>query len=74
MGLGGAAALQADAEEVADAGAVQFHEGVALQQPARQVGGEEVAGVVAGEAEGGLGEVVGAEGEEVSVGGDGAGG
>ncbi len=60
-----AALLAGDLHQPADAGLVDGHERVGRDQLALLVQAEELADVVAGEPEGGLGEVVGAEGEEL---------
>ena len=65
-----AAALDRDLHQVADAVLVDRLERVALEDAGLEVVREEAAGVVAGEAERGLRQVVRAEGEEVGVLGD----
>ena len=55
----------ADLDQLADALVVERDEGVVLEDAALLVVLQERAGVVAAEAEGGLGQVVGAEGEEL---------
>ena len=68
---GGPAPLGAQAHQLADAVGVDRLERVALQQPLLEVGGHHPAlDVVAAEAERHLGQVVGAEGEEVGLLGD----
>ena len=65
------ALLDGDAHQARHTALVDCLEGVAGQDLLLQVAADELAlGVVAGEAEGGLGEVVGAEGEELGVLGD----
>jgi hypothetical protein len=49
---------------------IHFCEGVGSQRSSCRSKRQELAGVVAGEAEGHLGQVVGAEGEELGLGGD----
>ena len=60
-----AAFLDGDLHELADAGCVERGERVLLEDLVLDVGHEEVAHVVAADAERGLGEVVGAEAEEL---------
>src|SRR6478672_3768085 len=60
-----AAALDADPHQRADAIAIDRHERIARQDAARRVDAEERRGVVTADAEGGLGQVVGAEREEL---------
>ncbi len=68
---GGPAPLGPEADQLADAVGVDHLEGVARQQAQLEVGGHHPAlDVVAGEAERHLGQVVGAEGEEVGLLGD----
>ena len=62
-----AAALGGDADQVADAFLVEADEGVLLEDALVDIGVQEPAGVVAADAEGGLGQVVGAEGEELGM-------
>src|SRR5437899_10487954 len=57
-------ALDADPHQFAHALAVDGDERIARENPARHVGAEKARGVVAADAEGGLGQVVGAEGKE----------
>ena len=71
VGLDRAALLHGDCDQLPHPGLVELLEGVALEKIGAQVVGEELAfGVVAGEAQGHLGEVVGAEAEEVGLTGD----
>ena len=56
--------------QLAHASLVQLGEGIALVDLLVVVSAQELAGVVAGEAEGHLGQVVGAEGEELGLLGD----
>src|SRR3546814_3416264 len=65
-----AAALGADHHQLADALCVERDEGVLLDQATLLVGTEEISGIVARQAEAGLGQVVGAEGEELGALGD----
>src|SRR5665811_781361 len=68
-GLHPTALLGGHAHQLAHAALVELLERVVLEKIGLQVVGEELAlGVVAREAQGGLGEVVGAEAEEVGVG------
>src|SRR5438105_57634 len=69
LGVGalGAAALGGDADQVADALLVEADEGVLLEDALVDIGVEEPPRVVAADAEGCLGQVVGAEGEELGV-------
>src|SRR5690606_25007123 len=71
---GGPAALDAHLHELADAGDVERLEGVAGEDLPLDVLRQEAGGIVAAVSEGELGEIVGAEAEEVGVGGDVAGG
>src|SRR5947209_4777552 len=57
-------ALDADPHQFAHALAVDGDERIARENPARHVGAEKARGVVAADAEDGLGQVVGAEGKE----------
>ena len=70
VGVGGAAHLGGHVHQLANTGLVQLGEGIVLVDLLVVVGVQELAGVVAGEAEGHLGQVVGAEGEEVGLLGD----
>src|SRR3546814_14703223 len=65
-----AAALGADHHQLADALCVERDEGVLLDQATLLVGTAEISGIVARQAEAGLGQVVGAEGEELGALGD----
>src|SRR3546814_15558904 len=65
-----AAALGADHHQLADALCVERDEGVLLDQATLLVGTEEISGIVARQAEAGLGQVVGAEGEALGALGD----
>ena len=65
LGLG-----HGELHQLADALLVEHDEGVVVVEALGDVVAEELAGVVAGEGAGGLGEVVGAEGEEVNFLGD----
>ena len=65
-----AAQLDAHLNELADALLVQMGKGIALVDLVLIVIVEELTGVITAETEGHLGQVVGAEGEEVSLGGD----
>src|SRR5262249_60594915 len=67
LGLYAAALPDGDADQRADALLVEAGERVAREQALLQVVGEEGPDVVAREAERRLGEVVGAEGEEIGV-------
>ena len=64
VGAGGASALHRDRNQFAHPVAIQGDEGVLLQNPLIAVAFEEIARVVARQAESGLGQVVGAEAEE----------
>ena len=66
----GAAIVDSHAHQLAHAGLIQLGEGIVLEDLGIVVRAEELACVVAGEAEGHLGQVVGAEAEEVCVLGD----
>ena len=70
VGVGGAAQLAGHVHQLAHAGLVQLGEGIVLVDLVVVVGVQELAGVVTAEAEGHLGQVVGAEGEEVGLLGD----
>ena len=61
-----ASALDGDPDEITDALLVQAHEGVLIEDALLEVGRQEAPGVVPADAEGGLGQVIGAEGEEFS--------
>ena len=63
----GAAALDREGHQLADAGLVQALERVGGEDVGLEVGVEELARIVAREAERHLGEVVGAEAEEVGL-------
>ena len=63
--LGDPGAFGGEADHAADAVDVEGDEGVFREDALVDVVGQETAGVVAGEAEDGLGEVVGAEAEEL---------
>src|SRR5581483_10009033 len=65
-----AAALDADADQRADACGIDRYERIARDEAARRVDAEEACGIVAADAEGGLGQVVGAEREELGASGD----
>ena len=69
-GLVCAAELDSHFDELADAGLVESGKRVGLEDLLLIVGVQELAGVVTGEAEGHLGEVVCAEGEELGFLGD----
>ena len=58
------AALDRDRDQLADALDVDADEGVAGEDALLDIGAEEAAGIVAADAQGGLGEIVGAEAEE----------
>ena len=60
-------ALGSDADQVADAVLVEADKGIGLEDALVHIGLQEPAGVVAADAEGGLGQVVGAEAEELGV-------
>jgi hypothetical protein len=60
-----AAALGGDAHQFADALAVDRHERIGRQDALRRIDAQKARGVVAADAEGGLRQVVGAEGEEL---------
>ena len=62
-----AAALGGKPDQFADAVLVDRHEGIGFEQAARRIGTEEGAGIVAADAERGLRQVVGAEGEELAL-------
>src|SRR6187455_1336838 len=70
VATGGTAALGGDADEFADAFAVERHERIGRQDAFGGIDAEEARGVVAADAESGLRQVVGAEGEELGAGGD----
>ena len=72
-GARGAALFGRDADEFAHALGVDGDEGVGIDDALLAIGLQEGLGVVAGDAEGGLGQVVGAEGEEFGGLGDGTG-
>src|SRR5262245_23478812 len=59
-----ATALDADADQRADALLIERHERIARQNSARGVDAEETRRIVAADAEGGLRQIVGAEGKE----------
>ena len=59
------AALGGDPHQLADAVAVDADEGIVLDDALLQIGAEEAAGIVARQAEAGLGQIVGAEAEEL---------
>ena len=63
--LSAAMPMGADAQQLADALGIEGDEGVLADDPALLVAAEEAAGVVARQAVGGLGQVVGAEAEEL---------
>jgi hypothetical protein len=65
VGTGLAAALSGDRDELANAFGVQGHEWIGLEQPFDSVDAEKGRGVVARQSERGLGEIVGAEREEL---------
>uniref|UniRef100_A0A0N4ZZV7 Carbamoyl-phosphate synthase (glutamine-hydrolyzing) n=1 Tax=Parastrongyloides trichosuri TaxID=131310 RepID=A0A0N4ZZV7_PARTI len=65
--LGRATALLGDADQVAHAVLVQTDEGVVLEDALVQIDLQEATGIVAADAEGCLGQVVGAEAEELGV-------
>ena len=65
VGLGLAAFGDGDLDELTDAGLVQSGEGVLLEDLVLGVGHQEAAHVVTAHAESGLGEIVGAEAEEL---------
>ena len=70
VGVGGPAPAAGIGDQTAHAMLVQTGEGIALVDLLLIVGVQELAGVVPAEAEDQLGQVVGAEGEEVRVGGN----
>ena len=70
VGTGGLAQLHGHLHQLAHALLVHVGEGIGLVDLLVVVVAEELAGVVAAEAEGHLGQVVGAEGEELGLGGD----
>lgn len=73
VGFGCATATGANLNKLANAALVENLERIIGEQLGLDVVGEEAGAVVAAEAEGGLGEVVGAKAEEVGVLGDSAG-
>ena len=68
--IGALAQLHGHFHQLANAHGVQTGEGIGFIDLVGIIGGQELAGVVAGEAEGHLGQVVGAEAEEVGFLGD----
>ncbi len=72
-GPGRPAPLGGDRDQLADALDVDADERVAREDALFDIGGEEAAGIVAADAQGGLGEIVGAEAEEFGLLGDVAG-
>lgn len=62
--------LHADLHQLADAVAINRNERIDLENAARDVGAEEARCVVAADAECGLRQIVGAEREELGLGGD----
>ena len=70
VGTGSAALFGSNLHQLANALLVQTGEGVVLVNLVLVVSAQELAGVVTGEAEGHLGQVVGAEGEELGLLGD----
>src|SRR5699024_4481280 len=67
VGASGTAELAGHVDQLADADLVETLERVVVEDLLLVVAGQEAAGVVTGEAEGHLGEVVGAEGEELGL-------
>ena len=65
IGTGLAPARDADLDELADAIAIDRDERIDLQDSLCDIGAEESGGIVAADAVGGLGQVVGAEREEL---------
>ena len=70
VGAGRAAALGGDFDELADAFDIDRNERIARVDALIDIGAEEAAGVIAADAERGLRQVVGAEAEELCMGGD----
>src|SRR5690606_29440373 len=66
VGASAAATLGTELDQLANTVLIQHLEGVVLQQLALDVARQEAPGVVAAQAKGGLGQVVGAEREELS--------
>ena len=73
-GLRRPAPLDRDRDQLADALDVEADERIARENALLDIGGKELAGIVAAEAERGLGQIVGAEAEEFRLFGDVAGG
>ena len=71
VGAGGAAQLAGHIHQLAHTDLIQPGERIALIDLVVVVGGQELAGIVTAEAEGHLSQVVGTEGEELRLGGDG---
>ncbi len=67
---GGPSFFAGDLNQLADAGLIKGNERVILQETALHVERQEFPGVIPGQPKGGLGQIVGTEGEELSFPGD----
>ena len=67
---GGTSQFAGHFDQFADSALIERHEGVFRQDAVIHIERQEFAGIVAGQAKGGLGQVVGAEGEELGFSGD----